>query len=331
MHHKVSIDFIRLLAAFMVVAVHTYPFASINADFDFLFTLVFCRIAVPIFLMITGYYVIQKALKNVSYLIQYTKKIAIIYGIAILLYLPINLYNHTFASMNLYNILQMIFIDGTFYHLWYFPALILGIWILYWLIKKWKEPYISIIVILLYLIGLFGDSYYGLIANTGFYKIYQFIFSVFSYTRNGLFYVPIFLYIGYLFTKVKWHYKPKCTLLLWIISIIFMEIEGYFLNVYGLQRHTSMYAMLIPTCVLLFALILPYKENKNVKIRTMATIIYIIHPMCIIGIRGIVKILNLEHQILDHNFLQYIFTLLLSIVISYVLVLFDQKVKKKSA
>ena len=50
---------------------------------------------------------------------------------------------------------------------------------------------------LLYLIGLGGDSYYGLAAQVPALKTaYDAIFQVFSYTRNGLLYVPLFLLLG---------------------------------------------------------------------------------------------------------------------------------------
>ena len=50
---------------------------------------------------------------------------------------------------------------------------------------------------LLYLIGLFGDSYYGLTAALPpLAAAYEAGFQVFSYTRNGLFMAPLFLLLG---------------------------------------------------------------------------------------------------------------------------------------
>ena len=85
---KLNLDISRLIASLMVVAIHTYPLSSINGTLDYCFTRIICRIAVPIFLMITGYYVLNK---DIDYLKKYTIKILKIYLISILIYNPINI------------------------------------------------------------------------------------------------------------------------------------------------------------------------------------------------------------------------------------------------
>ena len=99
-----------------------------------------------------------------------------------------------FKGAGVISILKMIFLDGTFYHLWYLPALILGFAVLLPLLRALPLPAAGTVCGLLYLIGLFGDSYYGLIGEESFvYSIYQGLFHLFEYTRNGLFYTPVFL------------------------------------------------------------------------------------------------------------------------------------------
>ena len=50
---------------------------------------------------------------------------------------------------------------------------------------------------LLYLVGLGGDSYYGLVAPVPALKgLYEGIFVLCSYTRNGLFFARCFLLLG---------------------------------------------------------------------------------------------------------------------------------------
>lgn len=50
---------------------------------------------------------------------------------------------------------------------------------------------------ILYIIGLFGDSYYGIVKSVsclnGFYNL---IFQLTDYTRNGIFFAPIFFVLG---------------------------------------------------------------------------------------------------------------------------------------
>ena len=50
---------------------------------------------------------------------------------------------------------------------------------------------------ILYLIGLFGDSYYGITEKiSGLNSFYQFVFQVSDYTRNGVFFAPLFFILG---------------------------------------------------------------------------------------------------------------------------------------
>ena len=72
-------------------------------------------------------------------------------------------------------------------------------WITYYLVKKLGRKKALIATILLYIIGAFGDSYYGItIMNQITKNIYELIFNIFDYTRNGLFYVPIFICLGHI-------------------------------------------------------------------------------------------------------------------------------------
>ena len=50
-----------------------------------------------------------------------------------------------------------IFLDGTFYHLWYLPALLLGFALLLLLLRALPFKAAGAVCVLLYLAGLFGD------------------------------------------------------------------------------------------------------------------------------------------------------------------------------
>ncbi len=318
MNKILNLDFARLIAAILIVAIHIFPFYTINTTLDFIFTHVICRIGVPLFLMITGYFVIPKALKNINVLKKYTINIIKIYLLCILLYLPINIYAG--YEFSIANILKDIFIEGAFYHLWYFPALILGIWILYFLVKNFKTNVVFIISIILYLIGLFGDSYYYL-NNEFFLNIYNKIFTIFDYTRNGLFYVPIFLFLGYFLNNKKTD-KTK-SLYLFIVFYLLMIVEGLILHNFNIQKHDSMYLMLIPTMYFLFSFLINYK-GENIKYRNMATTIYIFHPFFIVVVRFIAKIFNLEEILVYNNLIHYIVVVIISIIFALII----NKVKK---
>ncbi len=315
---KINLDFVRLIASICIVAIHIYPFNNISELLDYQITRVFFRQCVPIFLMITGYFLIPKILKDKQKLKDYLKKISIIYLFAIFLYLPLNIYKGDFLNINLLTIFKSIFLNGTFYHLWYFPALIIGIITIYFLLKKFSKKTCLVIVLIGYLIGLFGDSYYGLLQNVFiFNKFYEFIFQIFSYTRN-IFYTPIFLFIGYCCYQKKTNLSFRKNLLFYLIFLLILEIEGYLLYYFNIPRHSSMYLSLPIGSYLLFQLLLNLPKTSSKKMRSIGTLIYIFHPLVIVLVRLLGKIFNLEKIIVLNNFFNYIVVVIISLIISIV-------------
>ena len=302
MNKKINIDVARFGVSFLVIAIHISPFININQDINFFFTRVLGRIAVPLFFMITGYFVIDGCLKDKNKLKKYTIKILKIYLFCIILYLPINIYMGKFNNISIFSIIKDILINGTLYHLWYFPALILGIWITYYFIKKLGNRKTFITVIVLYIIGLLGDSYYGLTRNVCVLRyIYDFIFKISDYTRNGLFYAPIFLYL----------YS--------VLFFIGMTIEATILHKFNLQKHDSMYILLIPTMYVLFDYLINISNTQNLKLRNVSTIIYIFHPLFIVGIRFISGICKVEKYIVDNNFIFYLVVAVVTTIFAFLI------------
>lgn len=302
---KLNLDISRLIASLMVVAIHTYPLSSINGTLDYCFTRIICRISVPIFLMITGYYVLNK---DIDYLKKYTIKIIKIYLISILIYIPINIYNGYINDFNIIKLIKDIFINGTFYTLWYFPALVLGLWITYYLIKKLNTKLVKIVLIILFIIGILGDGYYGLIKDIDILKqIYDVIFMVFDYTRNGLFYVPIFLYIGYQFNINKNDFKYNKYYI--ILFLILMVIEGIILYMFNIPKHNSMYIFLLPLSYFIFNTLINNKSSNKMA-RSLSTWIYILHPLFIVIIHFISKIIHIN--IYSNSILNYILVVFLT-------------------
>lgn len=316
MKKKASLDFYRLLASFFVVAIHTSPFYSINPAFDFFFSRILSRVAVPLFLMITGYFAIPKALKDKDYLKKYLIKTLKLYLLCIIIYIPLNIYKNDFQRFDIIELLKALFIDGTIYHLWYFPALLLGLPLTYYLIKKNNSKINLVIFFLLYLIGLLGDSYFGIVEKSAcLQSIYNFIFSISSYTRNGLFYVPIFLFLGYI-AKIRNTPFSKNNIYFFLISLLLLVIEGFSLNNLNFIRHDSMYIMLIPVMFFLFECIKNSSNISNIKIRNIATSIYIFHPYFIVIERLIAKLFCLENIMIENSIIHYILVIILTLIFS---------------
>ena len=324
-----ALDYFRIIAALFIVAIHIGPLSSFNATADFLFTYCLGRIAVPFFLITTGYFVLSSSVKRPKSLWKNLKKVTLLYVISTLIYFPINLYAGK-IEWDLNVIAKDVLFDGTFYHLWYLPASIIGCIFVYMMLKHWGFKVASVITILCYMIGLLGDSYYNLVSSfapvEGFYKV---LFYISSYTRNGIFYAPIFLLIGVFIANHKFKFSR---LVLWaglIISTACLLLEGYIVYSLNWQRHSSMYISLLPCTFFLYLLLLSISKKQAPFLRKVSTLVYILHPLCIIGVRGVAKVLGLTKWLVDNSLLHFIAVCASSFVASFVIALIMNILSKR--
>ena len=331
--HKeyVGLDYFKFIAAFLVIAIHTSPLATFTETGDFIFTRIIARVAVPFYFMTSGFFLVSRYACNTDKLRAFLKKMAVIYGISILVYIPLNVYNRYFSMEHLLpNLMKDIFFDGTMYHLWYLPASMFGAVIAWILVRKTGFYKALGITILLYLVGVFGDIYYGVVSNIPTIQIiYNYMFEIFDYTRNGLFFAPVFFVMsGMIADKVDRISRKKCIVGL-SVSILLMLAEGMVLHVFDLQRHDSMYFMLLPCMYFLFNLLIQLKRQRKEMLRTMALIIYIIHPMVIVAVRLMAKILRSQTLLVENSLIHYLAVCIVSVVISFLFAKVLHKMKGK--
>ena len=328
-----GIDYFRFIAALLIVAIHTSPLSSFSETGNFIFTRIVSRVAVPFFFMTSGFFLISRYTCNAEKLEAFIKKTTLIYGVAILLYIPINVYNGYFKMDNLLpNIIKDIVFDGTLYHLWYLPASIIGAAIAWYLVKKLNYPKALMVASVLYLIGLFGDSYYEITEKIScLNSLYTYIFQVTDYTRNGIFFAPIFFILGGFIADNRPQITFGKSFLGFAISLALMLGEAMILHHFDLQRHDSMYVFLLPCMYFLFIVILHFKGKRLVSLRTASLIIYIIHPMMIVVIRLFSKLLHIQKLFVENSIVHYFAVCLTSVVFSVVLTAMWNKYKPKKA
>lgn len=350
-----GIDVFRMVAALFIIAIHTAPLVSINGTLDYVVTYCIGRVGVPFFLMVAGYFVLGPfgtshvgAVKIRKYLI----KLTVLYVGATVLYIPVNLYAGKKAA-GIGELLKAFFFDGTFYHLWYLPAAILGCMLLTLLFALCGMKAAGVIALILYVIGTLGDSYYGLVSQWSFGKeFYDGIFLFSSYTRNGIFYAPLFLWLGVFMAKmnaggntagsreklgrrtlpnmeltsaeadmgyrndkaVKMQIRKFSIGLL--ISLALMLGEGLLSYTREWQKHNSMYFMLIPVMYFLFALLLQVRGKSLAALRDLSLWVYLIHPICIILVRGGAKAVKMTDLLVDNSLLHFLAVCVLSVLLA---------------
>lgn len=337
------IDWFRLPAALMVIAIHTAPFSGINPVLDTIVTYGLGRIAVPFFFMTTGYFVIAPYVfgnfADGRKYRRFLKKNLLLYGAAILLYIPVMWYAGKFPH-SMGALIKMLVFDGTFYHLWYFPALLMGSAVLVWALKRFPAEKVFLGTTALYLAGLLGDSYYGLTCRVPVLRIlYEGMFQISSYTRNGIFYAPLFLLMGMLLAKgaagrrssknsreQKWHGGWEYVMG-FLSALLIMLSESCVTAHFDLQRHSSMYLALPAVMYFLYKLLLIPGGKAPEFLRSGTAFLYVIHPIGIIIVRGAAGRWKLEKLLVDNSLIHYAMVCIVSLCMMMVWLYLDERRK----
>lgn len=324
---RVGIDLFKVAAALLVVAIHTGPLLTYGETADFMLTGVVGRLAVPFFFAAAGYLLFRKLTgvrrRDIATLWRYSGKVALLYAIATLLFIPFNLYKGEYgAEMTIAAILQDVVWDGTFYHLWYLPALIVGIWIVYGLYAWLPARLLLPAALLLYVPGLLGDSYYGLaVRSEALREAYGFMWSIFDYTRNGVFFAPIFLALGLRAALRAKESRPTSACLVALSAgLPLLVLEALLLHEAGWPRHDSMYLGLVPAVYALLHLALRMKVRIGARLGDrlagLSLWVYILHPAAIVAVRMAAKLTGTEALLIEHSLVHYIVVCVVSFAIA---------------
>ncbi len=352
-----GIDCFRLIAAYLIVAIHTSPLASVSAQGDFILTRIIARIGVPFFFMTSGFFLISRYSRDGQKLLSFVKKTVSIYALAIVVYIPVNIYNGYFQMTPLLpELIKDILFDGTLYHLWYLPASAIGGSLAWYLAKRSGYKKAFAVTAVLYILGLFGDSYYGFTERIpAFRYFYTLIFQVSDYTRNGIFFAPVFFVLGGFLAdnaggvfyrngfpaaqrtdKDGTGNSPKSAeraliknCLGFAVSFALMFGEAMTLHGLGVQRHDSMYVFLLPCMYFLFRILLGFRGRRLTRVRTLSLVIYIIHPLVIVALRLFAKIFHLQELLVENSVAHYLSVCLLSTLAGIVITVFTDDFKPK--
>ena len=320
-----GIEIFRVVAAFLVVAIHTSPLASYSGTADFVFTRVIARVAVPFFFMVTGYFVLSKG----TGVRRFLKKTAIIYAASAALYLPINVYAGHLQGWGLLDLVQQVFFEGTFYHLWYLPAALLGAWLTSLLMRMTSRGVCAAIVTALYVLGLLGDSYWGLIEGVpGVSSAYNALFALMDYTRNGLFFAPMFMFLGAEMRIAKRRGVGFEAAGL-VLSFALMLAEALNARALGWQRHDSMYVLLPFVMYFLFALLSRVKGSVRLPLGSFSLLVYVLHPAVIIVVRGAARFLGLWDILVDNSLGHYVAVCIGSAVAAAVILWVWERIRRR--
>lgn len=311
-----SLDALKGICALLVVLFHVPIPGKVGQ-----IVILFAKCAVPIFFMISGYFLgkkhdtekilisIKKQLLKIIKLALCALALYLIFCL-VLSYKDIAGYLNSFFGIN--GLIRLFVFNEPIAggHLWYLFAYIYALIILYWIVKYKKEKYMYIYSI----IGLVVYLTFGKYSNIFFGREFNYL-----YIRNFLFDALPYVSIGYyLANKDLSRIKNSKLMCVIIISTVALILEYTLLNYFNVNTVYNNY--LFDTSLAISVLILCI-NNKNIfkdsflyKLGNKDSLyIYIIHPM-------INTILNKMFAIVGatsiYSKVSWIVVLILSIIIS---------------
>lgn len=337
-----NLNILKYISSILIIVLHLRPFFNFSNELDLAFNNIITRICVPIFFIITGYFVAKKEKENKNYIKEYIKKTIPLYLIWSLLYIPViigtiiqylPIINEYISKINitlpLLIILSIILLPiivlialcytGVYYHLWYFPAIIFSLIVL----KKWKQKFnIKYLLIISFILLLFGatETYYGVLPLS-IKRTLSYYYNIFFTTRNflffGLFYVVLGYYVG---TKEK-AYSKYCFLKL-IVSFFLLTFEAILLHDTD-RLNSNILLSCIPLVYYLFisTIYLSKKINNTKNIRNYSKYYYLIHPSVIF----ILSIINIKFK---SPFINIITIVFITHIISIIIIKLKEKYRK---
>lgn len=283
------IDFVKFIFAIFIIAIHTQPLANINAETNFVLINIICRVAVPFFLVCTGFfmgkkseYVEERVIPDKQYIKVQFIKILKLYLMWSIVYLFISIYNWKkigwFSAFAFVDWGIGFFTKGSYYHLWYLLSLLYAMPLVYFIMKKVKKNYYGAIMIALYIIQVIVYAYRFIIPESlsSVLKICDYFESPFvAITR-----VLPFLLLGIIISQEK---NDKNPVIMCLMNYALLIIEVCLLKSNN-QEAFSYIFFTLPISYYIFKMVLKVGENEHIgihKIFRSSTFLYCVHPVYI--------------------------------------------------
>lgn len=303
MGRNLSIDILKIILALFVVFLHmnflkeTYPMMSfllVNGVF---------RIAVPVFLVITGFYFFH--IDTTKKLQKWLFRTFLLYVIWMLVYI-------SYWKDNEQVWLTAIF---GYHHLWYLIGTFFSGIILFYL-RNQKVILLSILGFLLfgigYIIQVLGNLHHLNPESDSLLNDYLLY-------RNFLFVCFPFLTIGFLINKLKIDFeKYKYPYVLVVFSLVMVVAEAYFnYKMISSESTDILFSLIFVSPILFLYCQKIYFKTQSKVLASLSTAIYVVHPLIMKS--DFYKEITSEYKIL-------IFLLIL-IPVSLLLVVLNRKLK----
>lgn len=304
-----NLDLFRFLSSIIIIVLHARPFFTVSYEIDMAINNIIGRICVPFFFFISGYFAAKQEQKKSDYIRSYIRSMIPVYLLWSAVYLPWSLslaapYIQQVSGLlctiglptAIQNLLLLLLVplavivallySGVYYHLWYFPALLLSMLVLRW----WKRKYsLRGLLTVSFVLLLFGatETYYGFCGQF-FQSLLHYYYAVFFTTRNFLFFALFYVTLGYWMGKQEQPASSLCFLKL-LLSIAALVGEGMLLQT--TQRlDSNILLACVPLVYYLFSCLLytniHVPQLSEIPFRAISKYYYLVHPLMILFVHA---------------------------------------------
>lgn len=291
-----QIDLWKFIFGIAVIMIHTSPYKDCSDTFVWYFSALFTRLAVPFFMITSGFFLGRKIRKKgIGVIKEYGKALLpkfFFWGTLALLMNAVSWYNN---CRSIEKTLLLVVKNAFFYPqgaMWFILALIISSSFLEFLLKK-KVPILAmgIVATVLFAFALLCNTYFFMVEGTIIETVIKFYLRYCISARNGLF-LFLYMYIGYVISsdRIK---KFKRSKLIFLVVISYTLLAGEATLLHNVRRldDSSLfvsYLILIPSFILLLTTIdTPIPHNED--LRNISGIMYYTHPVFVLLLAQIVQ------------------------------------------
>lgn len=321
-----SIDLFKFMAAILVVAIHSKPFAY-DDDINYYFTC-FCRIAVPYFFICSSFLFFSKEKPDIK---KYSKRLISLYIAWFIIEFPFVYkrffvdYDHPFFSQML-NVFRSLVFNNTWYASWFIMACIISTNIVYYLSHRLNNKQLLLLGWGGYFFSLLCSSYSGMLdlLLDDNIKYYHAAFSYFFMPANSFIVALIYVVLGkiiadYIRSKKQLCIDKKMNIYLLFLFVVLGIIEVHFIRWSVVISDAFLFLPFF--IVLAFILILRTKVDISPSVsrllRSMSILIYILHAIFV----------SVNPKLFDINsgMTMFFVTLIESIVLAWLIISLSNK------
>lgn len=316
MQRNVSLDVLKLSMAFMVVGLHARFLGDYSALAEFITGNGLFRIAVPVFLIINGFYFFPVLSRGAPW--RWLLRVAVLYAVWMAVY---SYYWFSMPPLYLAPLLKFFF-DNVFlgyYHLWYLAGMLEAA-LLLWLLSRLRAPWLFAICLLTFALGVwiqYAGNYHWFAGSE-----LDRVFNKLWVHRNFLLFCLPFFGIGYLIHRLQIHRRVslRTAVIASVLGLVLLLVESL-VNFYhpgndgGLDNMLSL-IIVAPAIFLVFI-----KQNiraSSKDLSSYATGVYLVHLFFLIQLS--------RHADLGFS-LNTVLAIVISMLVSAVLIRINRRLR----